>query len=164
MNTLKNTQGSIKNIVFLDIDGVLNCRKTSDSINGFVGIEDQKVALLKEIVEKTDSYIVLSSSWKRDWDPQAKEQKGILIRYMLEKLASQGLSLIDKTIDHWMDRGRGIYNWLQTHPHKNWIVLDDEIFPDYEDYGIMEHLIKTSFVDGGLQADHVRQAIELLNK
>jgi hypothetical protein len=42
--------------------------------------------------------------------------------------------------------------------------LDDEIFPDYEEYGIMPHLVKTSFYDGGLKEKHVELAIKILNK
>ena len=33
-------------IIFLDVDGVLNCKKTTDRINGYQGIEDKKVSFI----------------------------------------------------------------------------------------------------------------------
>ena len=47
-----------------------------------------------------------------------------------------------------------------------WVVLDDEIFSDYEEYGIMERLVKIDNPGengGGLQPEHVAKAIEVLN-
>ena len=62
------------------------------------------------------------------------------------------------------NRGEGIRNWLANHPSvTHWIVLDDDIFPDYKQHGIMPHLVKTNFYAGGLTETHVNQAIDLLN-
>lgn len=47
-----------------------------------------------------------------------------------------------------------------------WVVLDDEIFSDYEEYGIMKRLVKIENAGengGGLQLEHVVKAIEVLN-
>ena len=49
-------------IVFLDIEGVLNCEETTYETG--VKIDKDKVFLLKHIVEETGADIVLSSSWK----------------------------------------------------------------------------------------------------
>lgn len=66
-----------------------------------------------------------------------------------------------------MNRGQGIYSWLARYEEvTDWIVLDDEIFEDYEKYGIMGHLVKTEYSDangGGLQLRHVEQVIEIIN-
>lgn len=53
-----------RNIVFLDVDGVLNCMGTTDMIKDYIGIDDTRVTILKEIVDIMDARIVLISSWK----------------------------------------------------------------------------------------------------
>lgn len=66
------------NIIFLDIDGVLNNKdtfivqeehflKTGESL---VEIEPIMISRLAKIVKETDSQIVLSSSWRYGWDPE----------------------------------------------------------------------------------------------
>ena len=39
-------------VIFLDIDGVLNCSKSKSSCLGCTGIDDIKVKRLKRIIEK----------------------------------------------------------------------------------------------------------------
>ena len=47
-------------VLFLDVDGVLNrCGKSAQ------GLEEDKVALLKQIVAATGCRIVLSSTWRK---------------------------------------------------------------------------------------------------
>ncbi len=84
--------------------------------------------------------------------------------YLDKRLAEEGLKILDKTEGSVADRGAGIVDWLSEHPVESWIVLDDEIFPDYEECGIMPHLVKTSFYDGGLKDKHTELAIKILNK
>ena len=54
-------------IIFLDVDGVLNCKSSKSRCGGFLGIDDSKVKLLKEIIDITGAKIVLSSSWRYGW-------------------------------------------------------------------------------------------------
>ena len=151
-------------IIFLDVDGVLNSIDSEDRLGAFIGIDYSGVKLLREIVDKTDAKIVLVSSWKRRWH-KTKEDQGILANYLDKRLAEENLEIIDKTKDSITNRGEGIFNWLSVHPEvDSWIILDDEIFDDYIEYGCMPHLVQTSFYDGGLKEKHVEQAISLLNK
>lgn len=106
---------------------------------------------------------MLVSSWKHRWYKDDKDRQDNLANYLDQRLAAEGLKIIDKT-EGMSDRGAGIVKWLSEHPTESWIVLDDEIFPDYEEYGIMPHLVKTSFYDGGLKEKHVELAIKILNK
>lgn len=66
-----------------------------------------------------------------------------------------------------MNRGQGIFSWFSLHKDvTEWIVLDDEIFSDYEEYEIMKRLVKIENPGenrGGLQPEHVVKAIEVLN-
>ena len=148
-------------VIFLDVDGVLNSIDSEDRLGAFIGIDYAGVKLLREIVDKTGAKIVLISSWKLKWHKN-KESQSNLANYLDQRLEEENLSIIDKTEDNLFNRGEGIINWLSTHPTESWIILDDEAF-DYEECGIMPHLVKTSFYDGGLKDTHVELAINLLN-
>lgn len=57
----------------------------------------------------------------------------------------------------------GIKAYLMLHPEiTNWIVLDDEIFSDYQEYNILPHLIKTN-ASIGLTDENAETAIQMLN-
>ena len=153
------------NIVFLDVDGVLNYDGCQENFNGFCGVVDDRVELLARIVKGANAQIVLVSSWKGLWnEPGPNTQMNPLAKYLVEKLAKQGLHIADRTDDKGSDRGKGINRWIRRVPKQvtSWIVLDDEVFPDYEDEGIMPHLVKTES-STGLQEEHVEQALKLLN-
>lgn len=119
--------------------------------------------LLKEIVDATGAKIVLVSAWKLSWNKDGKSRNDSLAAYLDERLAEEGLIIIDKTGGYMTERGHGIVDWLSEHQVESWVVLDDEIFDDYEECGIMTHLVKTDFYDGGLKEKHVELAISLLN-
>jgi len=153
-------------IIFLDIDGVLNCNESKSRCGGFIGIDDSKVKCLAEIVKETDAKIVLCSSWKSDWERINKSEQGQPGNYLDKKLRKEKLYVLDKTSDNGENRGEGIHNWIQAHSNiESWVVLDDEVFSDYEKFNIMPHLIKTNFyaIQGGLLYKHVDHAIKILN-
>ena len=152
------------NVIFLDVDGVLNCVETTAICNGLIGIDNTKVKRLKEIVNKTKSKIVLTSTWKMGWSNNY-DKCDYDAKYLNDKLQKQDLIIYDKTIDKGSNRGEGIYDWIMSHEVENWIVLDDEIFKDYDEV-IKDHLIHTNFYDrkGGLQNKHINQAIKILKR
>lgn len=156
----------VKKIIFLDIDGVLNCRDSkSRSPSGFIGVDDEKVLTLREIVRQTGAKIVLTSSWKRMWFPE-KELQSPDARYLSSKLRRKGLAIFDKTDDQGdpMLRGAGITRWLQAHPSvTSWVVLDDDVFPDYDENGISSRFIHTSFYRGGLDKSMIPACVDILN-
>lgn len=150
-------------VIFLDIDGVLNDATTDQyTPAGFMGIDAYKVKLLRQIVEATGASIVLTSTWKTEWSLH----KDFLARdgaYLNQMLADENLHISAKTTDQILDRGAGITRWLNLHPNVvSWIVIDDDVFLDFEEHGIMPHLVKTSFYSG-LTQDHVAQCIHMLN-
>ena len=149
-------------VLFLDVDGVLNSNDTEDVFKGFIGLDYAGIRLLREIIDETGAKIVLVSSWKHRWYKDDKKHQDDLANYLDQRLAEEGLKIIDKT-EGMSDRGTGIVDWLSEHHTESWIVLDDEIFGDYEECGIMPHLVKTSFYDGGLKDKHVELAIKMLN-
>lgn len=151
-------------VLFLDVDGVLNeCLSKSRATSGVIGIDDDKVQLLRQIIEATGAQIILTSSWRKSWsrDPLLCRQDGV---YLERKLEQEDLHIAGKVSDAIWDRGEGIREWLGDHPTvKTWIALDDDIFPDFEEKGIMPHLVQTNFYTGGLKQEHVELCIEKLN-
>lgn len=149
-------------VLFLDIDGVLNddeTYKTDRTPDGFCGIDSNKVLLLKEIIDSTKAKIVLSSSWKDFWGDETNPDN----KYLNDKLAEAGLVIMDKTIDNWANRGEGITNYVKEHDVDNYILLDDEIFDDYEKFNLLDKLILTDEAVG-LTKENVKDAIKLLGE
>ena len=152
-------------IIFLDVDGVLNDAFTKDRApGGFIGLNHSMVSQLKRIIDATGAIVVLTSTWKDDWDPAGHDSTPDG-KYLENVLKEHGITIADKTNDHISNRGEGISNYLASHTDvEAWIALDDDIFADYEKYGIMPHLIKTSFGYGGLSQAFANEAIYRLNK
>lgn len=154
-------------VVFLDVDGVLNYSGCKETFHGFLGVTDEGLDRLAEIVFSCSppAAIVLTSSWKTFWDNQPINSDSLdpMALYLIERLKSRGLHLTDRTQEkNPHDRGLGIKGWLRKVPDiESWVVLDDEVFPDYEKYGIGPHLVKTSF-GIGLTDHSVEKAIGIL--
>ena len=153
--------------VFLDVDGVLNYDGCKEMIGEYIGIDDKLVDKLAEIVFSCSppASIVLTSTWKECWDHQPinSEELDPMAKYLVEKLRKRGLRLTGRTEEkNPAQRGLGIQGWLRKVGNVDgWVVLDDEIFSDYEERGIIPHLVKTSFGIG--LTDHgVEKAIKIL--
>lgn len=163
------------NIIFLDIDGVLNSLDyfierhpkvlelyDNTEFKGYIqlrikrmllDLDLKKIKILKEIIDATGAYVVVTSSWKKlDIFPYVKEQ-----------LISMGIPIIGVTIDNSVNRGEGIKKYLADNNVKKYIILDDDIFNDY-DQELLNHLIKTSFNNGGLTESHKETIIKKLVK
>lgn len=153
------------NVIFLDIDGVLNSQQTEARCNGVIGIDSDKVARLAEIVNTNNAILLLTSSWRLHWWKREKEddEQHPLGEYLDKKLAEHGLKIYDTVPYAGFDRGKAILKWLDNTDLvvNKFIILDDELF-DYgaEDVRLLGHVVKTSFysTDGGLQNRHVIEA------
>ena len=179
-------------VIFLDVDGVLNSQSDFKATHhkmcvmgsGCIGIYGPRLKLLKQIVDATDAKIVLVSSWKSCWLKYRKQVKEYLTTdmkeplyiyfdrddygyYLHKKFRKHKLEIFDTTYDYepnsWF-RGEGIHNYLNSHKDiTNWVVLDDEIFRDYDEE-ILKHLVKTSYYNEALNEINVKEAIEILNQ
>lgn len=153
-------------VIFLDVDGVLNCEHTRQRIPGesFTGIEDNKVDLLSRIALGCGAEVVLSSDWKYGWEPIDKDKNDKHADYLDMKLAQYNVAILDKTPDckNRFRRGEEIHLWLEEHDEvTGFVILDDERFPDFKDYKLGPHFVQTSWVNG-LQKNHVRRAQKIL--
>lgn len=134
-------------VIFLDIDGVLNCQQTIERHNGFIGIDPVKVKILNNIIQKTGAEIVLSSSWRLDdnWN---------------EVMLKNNIKCIDRTT-HLPGQFRGfeINAWLVEHDVEKYAILDDD-----SDMLTGQKLFQTSFQEDGLTEDIAQQVINYLNE
>ncbi len=155
------------NVIFLDIDGVLNTNWSISRCGYYLGIDTARIKLLKQIVEATDAKIVLSSDWRYEFEVGAYKQKTHHCKYLSNKLRKQGLTIYDKTenFGH-LFRGKEIHDYLIEHPEiTGYVVLDDRVF-DFEDYpDVFNHFIKTfNWREwGGLYDELVPIAIDIIN-
>lgn len=139
-------------VIFLDVDGVLKHG------NSKIKVEDDKIELLKQIIDETKAKIVLSSDW-RFW--LGTDDEDVIL--LQEKLKSIGTEIMSSTpgSKHGY-RGAEIYQWInewQGEEIDKFVILDDR--DDMKPY--MNRLVQTSF-NLGLQEKHVKRAVKLLNE
>ena len=154
-------------IIFLDIDGVLNyggCK--ARSATGCLGVEEEKVKLLRQIIDQTGAIVVLTSTWKTDWFPtEFIEDLPKDGQYLEKQLAKHKVFIRAKTEDpSWAQRGQGILDFIETSNYsvEQFVILDDESF-DFIELGLENRFVKTNFTDG-LLPEHVEKAVSILNE
>lgn len=162
-------------VIFLDIDGVLNCTHCKMKIDGFNFVMDEKIELLKQLVDRTGAKIVLSSTWRFGWaymeasgEKDAFQQREI--RHFLalqEKLREFGLELMDYTLvinEDMNHRGEEIDQWLREwkgEPVESFVILDDLNGKYLRPYS--DRLVRTP-IRKGLEQRHVDLAVKILGK
>ena len=119
-------------VIFLDFDGVLNTERylrerdpRTQSI-----LDEAKLTLLRRIVEETGAMIVLSTSWRRHWDPDSVRWDATW-KPCGEALRNHGLTVYDRTPDYedhsGNNRDREVRDWLTAHKGEveSFVILDD---------------------------------------
>lgn len=124
-----------KNIIFLDIDGVLNCqlfyeqrdKSTVAENHPYSQICSTRVKWLNDLCDKVDAGIVISSTWRFSG-----------IDYCTDALTKQGATfdIIDITPHTGYERGTEIAKWLRANSEKylgktyydclNYAIIDDD--------------------------------------
>ena len=153
---------SIK-IIFLDIDGVVNCWSTKERApSKVIGVEQRLIAHIKEIVDATGAKLVLSSTWRKDWAFDLMNGKDWF--YLRDEFAKQDLYFLDYTPSRRdSHRGEEIKEWLENTGYdvSSYVIIDDEMFDIWELHE--GHMVKTSF-DSGIKSGAVKMAIDILAK
>lgn len=135
-------------VIFLDVDGVLNCYKTVEKFGVFRGIEQSKVELVRRLVKETGAKIVVSSTWRKTQDHHCE-----LLRQL-----NLGRDVIGATPVTNFSRHEEIKLWLSKHPEvKGVVVLDD----DCRDGSMMAFQVITDNYNG-LQEYQMDQARRIL--
>ena len=171
----------MKKVIFLDIDGVLN---SEASLMEDDSLEEALILNLKELIEKTDAEIILSSSWRVMFNQLRRlmDRLGKIGLYLsgltpdgvaLDWVEKQGKKPTDKFRDIYInwdgrkinvthDRGAEIMKWLSLHQEvKAFVIIDDDIF-DIKPY-FPNNCVKTNFKTGLTKKD-IEKAIQILNK
>lgn len=131
-----NQTFQMKKIIFLDIDGVVNCCNTRQRHRGFIGIDPYMAFIVGKIVLDTGASVVLSSSWRCFTDGRAEVEKQVV------KCIDQTpvLNSVGKI------RGDEIKAWLDKHPEvEDYVILDDNSDMLEEQ---MSHFYKTKWETG----------------
>lgn len=155
-------------IIFLDMDGVLNCRTSRSRCGMYLGIDDDKLMLLKNIVDQTSAIIVLVSTWKHGWQKckEDKYKQDELANYLDKKFKKFGLGVFDKTSDisacSYLSRGEGILEYMNCNKAESCVILDDFQF-DYDGCGLTDNYVKTDN-RVGLTQENIQQAIKILKR
>ena len=142
------------------MDGVLNCSDSEIDKNTVWGIDPLLVSRLNRICESVENLtVVLSSSWK-----YAVISKHIDINQLLEVQGYTGPQITEVTPsidDVLLTRGMEIDAWLKAHDVEKFVILDDDHGCEGMDH-LLKNVVQPSFMEGGLQEEHVDKAIELL--
>jgi len=150
-------------VIFLDVDGVLVTpdrlglgkeNSLSSPFRHQARIDPDAVDRLGQIVARTDAVIVVSSTWRN----LAPEMGGLRRAFDAAGFHRDLIVGITPTLSH--DRPLEITTWLQAHPEVTaYVVIDDGVIDGHPQ-------VLTCWANandgGGLQAEHVTQAVEIL--
>ena len=127
------------NVIFLDIDGVLN-NDDSLTAEGCYSICPDMVIMLKRIINATKAKIVLSSTWRLY--PESveilKEKTGLELFGMTKQLRPRKLSQSFSAF-----RCDEITEWLSRHEVDQFAIIDDDTNAE-----IKGHFFKTKMLVG----------------
>jgi hypothetical protein len=114
-------------ILFLDIDGVVNCEKTMQRHRGAIGIDPYMAFLVGNMVQELDLKVVLSSSW-RHWDEGVEEINNQVIPIFDKTGREPYIKEEEEAVPKiYTQRGREIKKWLDAHPEvEKYAILDDD--------------------------------------
>lgn len=177
------------NIIFLDIDGVLNgynfwtsfgwklaCFTKNEKIKSLYrkysdpgGVHEHKVKRLSKIVKATNAKIVMSSSRRFSWWNIPYDKAPDNFKKLTDLFIKYNIDVIDITPDLHrknLKRDREILQWLYENENKvdKYIILDDEntLLPYYKDD---ERFIQTSTVAKGVMiCGHYKENTGLKNR
>lgn len=116
----------MKNIIFLDIDGVLN--------DNYFKFLSESIEVLKPLIQKYNARVVIISSWQMN----GTKAKRKLLKYQFEKFCIFDIDFIDPNFEGKFDdiklpsRLLGIVDYLKNNEVTNYVVLDDEYHNDYK--------------------------------
>ena len=139
-------------VIFLDIDGVLNCKKTPNPRKFPYVVDKRLLVRFKRLLEKTGAKVVLSSTWR--YDPAG-----------LFSAKHWSIPFIDITPDMpKRPRRDEILAWLKKHPRvTRFVVIDDEddeldqlpLFQPSAETGLTSEIVRgaTKYLDGKTNQD-----------
>jgi hypothetical protein len=162
--------GASMRIIFLDIDGVLNCgdrwAELAPYMRGRRGSRLDPVAVRQvwDLIVQTGARVVISSAWRVQYTlAQLREMLGAAGFVDPERVIGVTPVAACRTASGlWLavQRGDEIQQWLDGHPEvTQYVVLDDA--SDMGQSGVAARLVQTTWA-GGLTEAHVQRAKAML--
>ena len=149
------------NVIFLDVDGVLNCRHTrTRTSDGWCFVDDYLVERLRRLVVRSGARVVLSSTWREGWNQEDESKNDISFIELRNKLNEFGIEIFDRTGEHRIDRWRAIKEYMERPREdqiEHYVIIDD--WDDMGEY--IDHLVWTN-PSTGLTDDDVEEALRIL--
>ena len=152
--------------VFLDVDGVLNYIGCPFKIGSIYFVDDKKLKLLKQLIDRTGAKVVLSSTWRIGWfdlNNDAPDSMNARDFITLErKCHEHGIAFMSMTPILQAPRGEEIVAWLHRwkgQPVESFVILDDD--NDMQPY--MDKLVQTDATRGLTQED-IDRACKILGE
>lgn len=110
-------------VIFLDIDGVLNSHRTYytlGNIDEWKCLDPIAVGLIRRLCEKTNAWVVISSTWRILYDIEEFKKN-------FEDIYGWKIPLIDITENLSVPRGQEIQKWLDENNEVNeYVIIDDD--------------------------------------
>jgi len=155
-----------KPYIFLDIDGVLttsyqyntNPKKWDDEYHRY-RYDIKCVKIFNEILEKTNSIIILSSDWKLNYDIEMLNK--------IFEINDINTIVTDITPNFWGTKFKSvteleecrayeILKYVKDHKIKNWLAIDDI---DLNPWISEEHFIRTPRANEGIKQSGIKNKI-----
>ena len=159
-------------VLFLDIDGVLNCMMPTPSDDQEwvdldewrYGLNPQLVARLRFIIANTNCKIVISSSWRHhtNYAPYQHDRNWRDVLAEMLHRTQDGVFADETGYDNEGRRGIEIVQWLESHPVDAYCVVDDETV-DILPYVDSDKVVKID-PKFGLTIEDAKRIIYVLNK
>lgn len=152
-------------VIFLDVDGVLNCTKTERGWGKMRFVDTRKMLRVKEICERTDARVVISSSWREGAREDALAVDKMQWQSLIAEFDKHRIPVIGMTPfapDRW--RGDEISMWLksQEEPVQDFVIVDD-IVCDLTRFVSVGRVVQT--VDAwGLTKAKMEECIKILGE
>ena len=147
--------------IFLDIDGVLNCKK---QWNKNYALDDSCIGYFCEFASATGGKIILATSWRKAWAGRNNPSNPPHIKLLEEKLGRHGCKIYGKTTSiEGQQSDKEIKTFLETHPVEPYIIIDD----DRSEYsGQIQNLYIINHENGFTKKDSekARKMVEKLTK
>lgn len=154
-------------VIFLDIDGVLNSNDWYVKTRG-IGKQDEgdmdpnAINLINQIIEKTGAKIIISSSWRTDFENCCRHlyEKGLMANAIVGSTPNFVYSCQSNEIRESLCRGNEIQYTIWSEDISYYVILDDDCDMLYCQ---KDNFIHVNFMHG-ITEENVEQAIKILNK
>ncbi len=139
-------------IIFLDVDGVLNSWWLLEESKNLRGMAAFHVALLADVLRKTEARIVVSSTWRFEVGDDGSTRPGTRFHDELAEKGENGALVLSRIVGRTKDlwdwvagksiRGNEIRRWIEDHGTPWAFVVVDDDFVD------VSPLVRTSMNRG----------------